>query len=128
MREQRIRVNDGVSFLERLVPIAHVTISATTEGAANTVYTVQDRKILKVDRLVAFNSNALAVDLTVHSIPDGGTIGAGNVECTSYAIPAGEALEVHDIIGGLYEGGTVLKAYCSIASAVIMHGYGSERS
>lgn len=67
------------------------------------------------------------MSLSLHSVPSGGTIGAGNTELAAVSIPANTSSDLTDFIGGLYEAGTTLEVYASSGSALVVHGWVSER-
>lgn len=120
----RTRPDAGVSG--RDVPLPHLSITATTVGAAQTFYTVPN-KALMVKRLAVANRDASAVSLTLHSVPDGGSAGNDNVEIPAHSIPANTAVDLTDIIQGYYPNGTMLQVYASTTGVLVIHGWGEDR-
>lgn len=122
---QRLRTTSGDSYVARRpVPLPHLQITATTSGAAQTLVTVPENRVLLVSRLAVVNTTGGAVTLTLHSVPSGGTLGAGNTELAGYSIAANTAVDLSDLIGGMYEGGATLQAYSNTSGALVLHGHG----
>lgn len=125
--EQRVRISDvSPSVGRRFVPLEHLLITATSSGAAQTFYTVRDKVMLKVGQLAAVNTSGTAATLTINAIPNGGSIGTGNVELWQVSIPANSAADLTPYIGGLYKAGDVLKAWAGTGSVIVLHGWGEE--
>lgn len=110
----------------RDVPIDHLLITGTTSGAAQTLYTVRAGVMLKVRRLAVANLTGSAATLSLNAIPSGGAIGDGNAELKGYSVAANTAVDLTEIVGGLYQAGTVIKAYSGTGSALVLHGWGEE--
>lgn len=110
----------------RAVPLSHLRVNATSSGAADTFYTVRSGVMLRVKQLAVANTTGTAATLTLHSIPSGDAIGAANAELTAYSVAANTSLDLTGIVGGLYEAGTVLKAYSGTSDALVIHGWGEE--
>ena len=128
MAQFGVRVDQQISEYvpQRPIPLSHLLITATTSGAAQTFHTVRAKVMLKVKALSVTNVTGTAAALTLHSIPASGSIGDGNAELKGYSIPANTAVEVTALVGGLYEAGTVLKAYSGTGSALVLHGWAEE--
>ena len=127
MTQERIRAEIGQGYVQtRIVPLPHLLIVGTTSGTADTFYTVNDGTLLKVSQLAAINITAGAVTLSLNAIPSGGAIGDGNAELRAVSIPANTAASLTDYIGGLYQGGAVLKAYASATNSIVIHGWAEE--
>ena len=88
--------------------------------------------LLSVASLVPFVGSALALALLpaatlgLNAIPSGGSIGDGNAELKGYSVAANTAVDLTDMVGGLYQAGTVIKAYSGTGSALVLHGWGEE--
>lgn len=110
----------------RAVPLSHLLVAATTSVGADTFYTVRSGVMLKIRQLAVSNTSGSAATLTINSIPSGGSIGAGNSELTGYSIAANTSVDLTPLVGGLYEAGTVLKAYSGTTNVLTLHGWGEE--
>lgn len=125
--EQQVRIFEGDQYVaSRLVPVSKTLITATTGGTAQTIWTVQDQKAFEVTRLVASNITSTAATLTLHAVPDGGSIGSGNAEIVGYSVAANTAVDITDLVQGLYPSGTTLQAWSGTTSALVVSGYGKE--
>jgi hypothetical protein len=124
--EQRVRFNDGSVPSTRLSPITHTLITGTSSGAANTIYAVRAGISAKVERLTVVNTSGSAVALTLHAVPDAGSIATGNTELGGVSIPANTAADLTDFIGGFYGPGTTLRAFAGTGSVLVMHGWVEE--
>lgn len=125
MTDRRLQTEVG-HVQSRPIPLDHLLITATSSGTAQTFYTVGAGKMLKVMQLAAVNSDTSPHTLTLHSIPAAGSIGTGNLELAELSIPSHTSADLTDFVGGLYVEGTVLKAYASAGSVVVLHGWGEE--
>lgn len=123
-----VRVDQQISEYvpARPVPISHALITATTSGAAQTVYTVRVGVMLKIKQLTVANVSGAAATLTLHSIPSGGTIVDSNAELKAYSVAANTAIDLTSLVGGLYEAGTTIKVYSGTGSALVLHGWAEE--
>lgn len=125
MDQIRVRTQDeGVG--RRPIPITHTQVSATSEGAANTILTVGAAVNLLVKRLTVCNITASAATFSLNSVPSGGSIGDGNAELRGVSIPANTASDLTDFIGQFYEKGATLEAYSDTANALVVHGWAEE--
>ncbi len=126
--ETRVRNSQeiGPYIPARVVPIDHLLITATTSGTAQTLYTVRSGVMLKVKQLACVNVTGSAATLSLHAIPDGGTIGNSNAELLAVSVPANTAANLTDYVGGLYKAGAVLKVYAGTGSAIVIHGWAEE--
>jgi hypothetical protein len=125
--EQRVRVNDvSQSVATRFVPIEHLLITATSSGAAQTLYTVRDKVMLKLGRLSVVNTSGSAATLTLYAVPSGGAVGTGNMELGAVSIPANSAADLTPYVGGLYKSGATLRVFAGTGSVLVVHGWGEE--
>ena len=122
--ERRVFLNDGRNAQERFVPIPHLLVTATTLGAAQTLYTVRSGVALEIKRLAVCGVDSGTIALSLHSIPDGGTANNGTLELNQYPISSHGSVDLTDVIGGFYAEGTVLKVFST--ASVVMHGYARE--
>lgn len=114
-----LRVRDAG---ERTVPIEHVNITATSSGAAQTLYTCSASGATEVMKMTVTNKSGTAATLTFHSIPDGDSIGDVNKELDAFNIPANTALRVDGLLGGTYDPSTVFKVYSGTNGALVIRG------
>lgn len=121
----RVRTQDGVVGT-RIVPIPHTVINATTLAGADTIYTVREGVLFRIDQLAVVDSDVGNAKLTLFSIPSGGSAGTATTELDEEAVPAKTAKDLTSLIGGLYEGGTVFKAFSDSADVLVIHGWGTE--
>ncbi len=127
MSELRVTTQTTGGIVQsRAVPIEHLLVTGTTSGAAQTLYTVRAGVMLKVRRLAVANLTGSAATLSLNAIPSGGAIGDGNAELKGYSVAANTAVDLTEIVGGLYQAGTVIKAYSGTGSALVLHGWGEE--
>lgn len=125
--EQRIRISDPSPIIaKRYVPINHLLVTATTSGAAQTLYTVRDGVMLKLGGLSVANTSGSAVALTLYAVPSGGAVGTGNMELGAVSIPANSSVNLALIVGGLYKAGATLRAFAATGSVLVLHGWGEE--
>lgn len=125
LAERRVRVNPEQQS-SRLIPIAHTLISATTIGAAETIFTVQNLTIAQVSRLCVANTSASSVNFTLHAVPSGGSAATANTELPAVAVPGNTAVDLTDFIGGLYQSGTTLQVFASTTDVLVVHGWVQE--
>lgn len=126
MESLQYRDAPGLVVERRAVPIAHLNITATTSGTAQTLFTVRENATLELKRLAMANTTGSAAALTLHSVPSGGSIGVGNAELVAVTVPANSSADITDVIGGLYEQGTTLEVYSDTSGALTIHGWGEE--
>lgn len=124
--ESRVRVNTGEGVAAREVPIPHLLITATTSGAAQTLFTVRAGVLFKVRRLAVANITGSAAVLNMNAIPTGGSLVDGNAEAKGLSVPANSVNDLTDFIGGFYAAGTVFRAFAGTGSALVLHGWGEE--
>ena len=127
--ELRVRSDQQISEYvpARSIPIDHLVITATSSGAAQTLYTVRAEVKARVMALAVVNTTGSAATLTLHSIPSGGSIGTSNIELAAVSIPANTAADLTKYIMGLYSPGTVLKVYSGTNGALVIHGWAEEQ-
>lgn len=126
MEEFQLRQAPGLVVESRKVPIAHLNITATVIGSAETLYTVRDEVAFEVRRLAVANTTGTAATLSLHTVPSGGTAGVGNAELAAVNVPANSSANLTDFIGGLYDAGTTFEVYAGTSGALIIHGWGEE--
>ena len=125
--EVRVRSQDVGGFpASRSVPLDHLLITATTSGAAQTFATVRANTMMKVRQLSVVNTTGSAATLTLHAIPDGGSVGAAPTEISAMSIGANTAVDLTNLVGGLYKSGATLKAFSGTGSALVLHGWAEE--
>ena len=128
-QQQRIRTqNDEFFVARRPLPIGKKLIAATTSGTAETFYTVRDKKMFEIKRLVVSNTSGSAATLTLHAIPSGDSIGTANTELAAKSVAANDAMDLTDLVGGLYDAGTELKVYAGTTNVLIIDAWGEEIS
>lgn len=125
MTQYRVRTQDE-AVDRRFVPIAHTLIAGTTSGAADTVYTVRDNAAVIVRRLSVANTSGSAATLTMHAVPSGGAIAAGNTEIGGMSIAANSSVDLTELIGGFYDEGTTLEAFAGTTNVLVLHGWAEE--
>lgn len=123
MDQIRVRTQDA-AVPRRPLPIPHVTVSATTSGGANTVFSVA--RLTEIRRLVVTNITGSAATLSLNSVPPSASIGDGNAEMKGVSIAANTATDLTDLIQGIYVAGTEIKAYSGTSNALVLHGWAEE--
>lgn len=121
--EGRFQTREAEYAREYLYPITSTLISATTEGAAETLVTVRDDSLGKIESLAVSNQSGTAATLTLYFIPDGGTIGVGNKVLTAKSIPANDAVKLTELVGQLLAPGTVIKAFAGTTDVLFISGH-----
>lgn len=125
--EQRVRISDvSKPVPARFVPIEHLLVTATSSGSAQTLYTVRAGVMLKIGRLTVANTSASAAPLTLYAVPDGGSVGTGNMELGAVSIPANSAADLTPYVGGLYKAGATLRVFAGTGGVLVVHGWGEE--
>lgn len=126
MDEVQLRQAPGLVVESRKVPIAHLNVTATVIGSAETLFTVRDDVAFEVKRLAVANTTGSAATLSLHTVPSGGTAGVGNAEFMAVNVPANSSSDLTDYIGGLYDAGTTFEVYAGTNGALTVHGWGEE--
>lgn len=122
-----LRTRDDTQFVRRRpIPIAHLQVTATTSGAAQTLLTVQTAVMFEVKHLAACNRTGTAATLTLHAVPSGGSLGNANAELVGYSVVANTSVDLTDLIGQLYTDGMTLEAFSDTNGALVLHGHGEE--
>ena len=103
-------------------PLTPTLLTATTQGGAQSLGTVRGQGLGLLERLAVSNQPASATSITLHAIPEGDSIGAGNRELTAFVIEGNDSVDVSGLVAGLYAPGTECKAYFS-GGAVRVSGY-----
>lgn len=103
-------------------PLTTTLVTATTQGSAQLFGSVQGRGLGLLERLAVSNQSASAASITLHAIPAGDSIGAGNRELTAFVIEGNDSVDVSGLVAGLYAPGTEFKAFSS-GGAVLVSGY-----
>ena len=111
---------------ERVVPIDHVRISATTAGTAQTIYTVPVKSAFRLQSLMISNISASDVTFSIYAVPPSGSAGDDNVLIKSAIIRANASDDLAQYLGKFYKPGYTLRVFVSSASNVAMDGYGAE--
>ena len=121
MEQQDIRafVSSEETRNSRIAPFTQ-----TQAGTAlTTLATVATQRAMLVKRLIACNTTGSAVTLTFHAIPSGGSASAANEELNGYSVGANATVDLSELVGGLYQSGTVLQVSCSTNNAITVAGY-----
>lgn len=128
MTQFGVKVDQQISEYvpSRPIPLKHLLVTATTSGTAQTFHTVRAKAMLKIKSLVVSNVTGTAATLSLNSIPAAGSIGDGNAELKAFSVAANTAIDLTSLVGGLYEAGTLIKAYSGTGSALVLHGWAEE--
>lgn len=122
---QRTR-EEGQRVSSRKVPIPHLLVAGTTSGAADTLYTVRSGVIAEIKRLVVTNTSGTAATLTLHAVPSAGSIATANAELVGFSVDANKAVDLTNLIGGMYAQGTTLEAFAGTTNVLVVHGWVEE--
>ena len=124
MTNQRVTFErDAKSVLRVPRPIDVFQVQTT----AGNVFTARDDADFQVEHLVATNVTGSADYVTLHLVPSGGSVGAGNMVIYQRAIAARESVTIFDRERmGLLQPGMGLHALCSVNNAVNLWGYGYD--
>jgi hypothetical protein len=126
MDSVQLRAAPGLVVEKRAVPIAHLNITATSSGTAQTLFTVRNDVAFSVKRLAVANTTGSSATLSLNTVPSGGSIGVGNAELAAVSIAANTSVDLTDVIGGFYEQGTTFEVYSDTNGALTVHGWGEE--
>ena len=124
MAEARVRVDQEIGAVaSRPVPLPHLAlVSATLLIFA----TVRPGTMLKIRQLSVVNVSGSAATLTLHSVPESGSVSDANAELKGFSVGANSAVDLTGLVGGLYGPGTQLSARASASSALVLHGWAEE--
>lgn len=105
---------------KRLVGGSQLTTSAAT------CYTAPPNTKARIDAMVATNTSAVAVTVTVHLVSQGGSAADSNVILKAKNLAAGESYTVREALGQWLEAGDMIQALASAATAVTLVASGVE--
>lgn len=106
----------------RILPIDSVTITATTSGTAQLIFTVPAEEVGDLVKFGVTNHSGASADLTMYAVPSGATLGAEHIILFSESIAPGMSADLSESIGAAFSPGTKLCAYASTASAINVRG------
>ena len=104
------------------IPIAPTDITGTGTGTAQTVLTCPAGRVTKITGLTVRNTTGTAATVTIHAVPDGGSIGVTNELVPEYNIPANSPLVIHSMIDSVFAPGTTIEVFASTGSALLIWG------
>lgn len=104
----------------RLVPFVSLNVAATS---ASDLFATVTGNAMRVARLTACNTTGTAATLTLHVVPDGSSIADSNAELVGYSIAANDAVDLTDLIGGLYGQNAEVRVWSDTANAITLSGY-----
>lgn len=115
MIEKQVSVETRELVYSRLIPFSGTSITATTEGAAQTFATANAQGAMQVERLAIVNTTGTAATVSLQ---------AGGVDQLSeYSIAANDAVDLTEAIGGFYVNGTDLTVWSDTNGALTISGY-----
>ena len=122
-QEQRLLFTQDNKILSREAPIAALNVTATTSGGAQALHVVPEGQAVIVSKLVACNVTASPATLTLHVVPSGGSIGPVTASLVGYTIAANTAVNLTDIIGGLWQSEQTVRVWSGTSAAITLSGY-----
>lgn len=122
-QEARLLFTQDNKILSRETPIANLNVTATTSGAAQALHVVPQGQAVIVSKLVACNVAIMPATLTLHVVPSGGSISNTTASLVGYSIPANTAVDLTDIIGGLWQPEQTVRVWSGTAAALTLSGY-----
>lgn len=121
------RIRTDNQFVQRRpIPIEHLNITATSSGAAQTLFTLNQFVLFEVKHLAVVNVTASVATLSMHSIDDGGSIATGNAELVDYSVAPKSAVNLTCLIKQMYFNGQSLRVWSDTNGALVIHGHGDE--
>ncbi len=111
---------------ERLIPIDHVLITATTMGTAQTIFTVPQGKAFILRSLMISNISGSNVTFSVHAVPAGGSAANDNALMAGVVIKANASDDLAPYLGKFYKAGYTIRVFASTTGVVAMDGFGRE--
>ena len=125
--ETRLRTQAEQGRIQRrAVPIDMLRITATTLGGAQVLYTVGERRMFALSRLVVCNVSGSAATLSLCVVPSGGSAAATNAAIYGYSVAANVSVDLTDWMGGLYDTGTTLEVFAGTTDVLNIHGAGED--
>lgn len=121
-RDETIRPGLVREFGSRVIPITQTNITGTATGSAQTLLTVQENEVAEWLGFSVTNKTATAATMTLHAIPDGGSIGATNILLDAFSVPANTTLSPLALLGGAYPAGTVFQAFSGTSGSLNVRG------
>lgn len=122
-QEARLLFTQDNKILSRETPIANLNVTATTSGGAQALHVVPQGQAVIVSKLVACNVTIMPATLTLHVVPAGGSISSTTASLVGYSIPANTAVDLTDIIGGLWQSEQTVRVWSGTTAALTLSGY-----
>lgn len=121
-------VRDDTQYAQRRpYPIDPFIIAASAEssGAAPFFTVPDDIPLFQITRLVVGNLDSSPHVFSLSYVPSGGGIATVQRELTDYSVQANSSIDITNIIRGMYEAGTVIRAWTSgTTSQLVIRGFG----
>lgn len=109
----------------RSAPIKMMTVTAITEGAAQTIITAPATRALELRNLMVSNITAVDAIFALYAVPPGEVANASTFMMRA-TIKAESCDDLAVRISRLYESGWTLRVFCNTASAVKFMGMVEE--
>lgn len=95
-----------------------VLVSQQLANTETTQYTAAAGSAVKIATAVLCNTSASLVTVSVSLVKTGGTAGAANRIMSSYALAAGDSVELTELVGSFLGPGDFISSVASAATAV----------
>lgn len=105
----------------RIIPVNSLNVTATSSGTAQTLFSMGEF-ITEVIRLTVTNTTGSAATLTLHVVPESGTIGSGNMELSAYSVAANTTLRIDELLGAYYPPNSTIQVFSGTNGALNVRG------
>ena len=102
---------------KRLIPV-RANITGTGTGSAQTIGTAREGEVWRVVDATVTNTTGTAATLTIHIVPEGGTIGSTNMYLDSYNVPANTTLSFKGLFSPVLQPGDMVQVYSGTSGAL----------
>lgn len=97
------------------------------QTTAGIVFTARDDADFQIEHLVATNTTGTADYITLHIVPDGGSVGNDNMIVYQRAVPSKSGVTIFNAENmGFLQPGMTLRALCGVNDAVNLWGHGFD--
>ena len=97
------------------------------QTTATTIYTASNEADFHIESLIASNVTASAAYVTMHLVPDGGSVGADNMVLYQHAVAAKNRVLIYNKNSmGLLQPGMTIQALCGTNDDINMFGHGFD--
>lgn len=95
-------------------------------SGVNTEYTAPGATRVILDKFTATNTDSSARTITIHIVPNGGSVGGDNMLISAFSIPANEIKDFSELQNHILNAGDYIAVVASVASKVVIRASGRE--